>query len=465
MGREQQMNAADLAERGLPHGGLWLDRYHIDSIYVAWRNEIHNVSTFDLFARRNPFGGAFMLTAGLAPALDFAASFAFSNRDIAYLEAQQRYPDDFLNWLGKLRFTGDIAAMPEGTIAFANEPLLRVTAPYPEALALETGLLQIIGVSTNIATKAARMVLAAGDRAISDFSLRRAHHAWLTTRSAMLAGFASTSNLEAARDLGLLASGTVPHALIEAFPDEQEAFEAVAASFPSYSLLLDTYDVIRAAHRAVEIANEARDTYGHRLANVRLDSGDLAAQAFEVRAILDAGGWNETDIVVSGDLDDITIELLVKTGAPIDGFGVGGRLIVPGSTSPERPAAIGAVYKLVWMEGASEPARVKLSEQKHTWPGIKQVYRVNNWAKDIIALNDETPPPDSTPLLIDSINDGTITLADYANFTIIQQRAAASLRDIPLELTGLNAAFKYAVEYSQSLDQLRHRAETNAREN
>ncbi|CAN5333731.1 nicotinate phosphoribosyltransferase [soil metagenome] len=459
------MNAADLAERGLPHGGLWLDRYHIDSIYIAWRNDSHNVSTFDLFARRNPFGGAFMLAAGLAPALDFAASFGFSDRDIAYLDEQKRYPDPFLSWLRTLRFTGDIAAIPEGTIAFANEPLLRVTAPYPEALALETGLLQIIGVSTNIATKAARMVLAAGGRPISDFSLRRAHHAWLTTRSAMLAGFASTSNLEAARDLGLPASGTVPHALIEAFPDEQAAFEAVAAAFPRYSLLLDTYDVIRAAHRAVAIAKEALDKHGHRLANVRLDSGDLAAQAFEVRAILDAGGWSETEIVVSGDLDDITIEQLVETGAPINGFGVGGRLIVPESTSLERPAAIGAVYKLVWMEGASEPARVKLSEQKHTWPGIKQVYRANNWAKDVIALNDETAPPDSTPLLVDAINGGVITLPNYDTFTVIQQRASTSLRDIPLELTGLNAAFKYQVEYSKSLDHLRHRAETNAREN
>lgn len=458
------MNAADLAERGLPHGGLWLDRYHIDSIYIAWRNLIHNVSTFDLFARRNPFGGAFMLTAGLAPALDFAASFAFSDRDIAYLESQQRYPNAFLKWLGELRFTGDIAAIPEGTIAFANEPLLRVTAPYPEALALETGLLQIIGVSTNIATKAARMVLAAGGRPISDFSLRRAHHAWLTTRSAMLAGFASTSNLEAARDLGLLASGTVPHALIEAFPDEQAAFEAVAAAFKRYSLLLDTYDVTRAAYRAVEIANAAAAQHGNRLANVRLDSGDLAAQAFAVRAILDTGGWSETEIVVSGDLDDATIEQLVETGAPIDGFGVGGRLIVPESTSLKRPAAIGAVYKLVWMEGASEPARVKLSEQKQTWPGIKQVYRVTDWSKDLIALNDETPPPDSTPLLVNCITEGTTTRPDYNNFTVIQQRAASSLRNIPRELTDLSATFKYRVEYSQSLDALRHRAESNARE-
>lgn len=457
------MNAADLAERGLPHGGLWLDRYHIDSIYIAWLNDIHNVSTFDLFARRNPFGGAFLLAAGLAPALDFAASFAFSDRDIAYLEAQHRYPDDFLSWLHALRFTGHIAAMPEGTIAFANEPLLRVTAPFCEAIALESGLLQIIGVSTNIATKAARMVLAADGRPISDFSLRRAHHAWLTTRSAMLAGFASTSNLEAAHDLGVPASGTVPHALIEAFPGERKAFTAIAAAFPSYSLLLDTYDVTQATHRAVAVANEALDQYGHHLANVRLDSGDLAAQAFEVRAILDTGGWEETEIVVSGDLDDVTIEQLIKTGAPIDGFGVGGRLIAPESTSLERPSAIGAVYKLVWMEGASEPARIKLSEQKHTWPGIKQVYRMNNWSKDVIALIDETPTADSNPLLVVAINGGVITLHDYNDFTVIREHANASLSTIPLELTALKAAFNYRVEYSRQLDDLRHRAETSAR--
>jgi nicotinate phosphoribosyltransferase len=457
------MNAAELAERGLPHGGLWLDRYHIDSIYVAWRNGIHNTSTFDLFGRRNPFGGAFMLAAGLAPALDFAASFAFSGSEIAFLAAQQRYPAAFLDWLHALRFTGEIAAMPEGTIAFANEPLLRVTAPYPEAIALEAGLLQIIGVSTNIATKAARMVLAAQGKPIADFSLRRAHHAWLTTRSAMLAGFASTSNLNVARDLGLPASGTVPHALIEAFTSEADAFAAVAEAFPAYSLLLDTYDVIQATYRAVAIANEARDRAGHRLANVRLDSGDLAAQAFKVRAILDQGGWTETQIVVSGDLDDVTIAQLIATGAPIDGFGVGGRLVAPESTSIDRPAAIGAVYKLVWMEGASEPARLKLSEEKQTWPGIKQVYRFNDWSSDVIALHDEPAPSHSEPLLVNAFSGGAVTLQDYDSFTIIQERAARSLEGLLPNLNGSISGASHRVEQSPQLDALRHRAELSAR--
>ena len=457
------MNAADLAERGLPHGGLWLDRYHIDSIYVAWRNEIHNVSTFDLFPRRNPFGGAFILAAGLAPALDFATNFTFSAQDIAYIDSQQRYPAEFLDWLGRLRFTGDIAAMPEGTIAFANEPLVRVTAPYPEAIALEAGLLQIIGVSTNIATKAARMVLAAGDKPIADFSLRRAHHSWLTTRSAILAGFASTSNLDAARDLGVPASGTVPHALIEAFSGETEAFTAVAAAFPSYSLLLDTYDVIRATHRAVAIANDACDRFGHRLANVRLDSGDLSAQAFEVRDILDNGGWSETEIVVSGDLDDITIERLVKSGAPIDGFGVGGRLIAPESTSVNSPASIGAVYKLVWMEGATEPARLKLSEEKQTWPGVKQVYRFDDWSRDVIALNDEPRPDHSTPLLVDAVVSGAVTLSDYNDFTAIRKCSAQSLAQLPTGLRQLHPSVTYQIDYSDALDTLRNRAELSAR--
>lgn len=457
------MNAADLAERGLPHGGLWLDRYHIDSIYVAWRNDILNVSTFDLFGRRNPFGGSFMLAAGLAPALDFAVSFAFSDRDIAYLDSERRYPPEFLDWLRALRFTGDIAAMPEGTIAFANEPLLRVTAPYPEAIALEAGLLQIIGVSTNIATKAARMVLSANDKPIADFSLRRAHHAWLTTRSAMLAGFASTSNLDAARDLGLPASGTVPHALIEAFPTETEAFTAVAAAFPSYSLLLDTYDVIQATHRAVTIADDARDRYGHHLANVRLDSGDLSAQAFAVREILNNGGWSTTQILVSGDLDDVTIGRLIESGVPIDGFGVGGRLVAPESTSIDSPASIGAVYKLVWMEGASEPARLKLSEDKQTWPGVKQVYRPTDWSRDIIALRDEPQPAESTPLLVQAVSRGVTILPGYADFTVLQQQAAQSLTELPPELSGLKSPVSYRIDYSREIEELRSRAELSAR--
>jgi nicotinate phosphoribosyltransferase len=353
--------------------------------------------------------------------------------------------------------------MPEGTIAFANEPLLRVTAPYPEAIALEAGLLQIIGVSTNMATKAARMVLAAEGKPIADFSLRRAHHPWLTTRSAMLAGFASTSNLDTARDLGLAVSGTVPHALIEAFPSEMEAFSAVADAFPDYSLLLDTYDVIAAAHRAVRNANDAYARSGHRLSNVRLDSGDLAAQAFAVRAILDEGGWRETQIVVSGDLDDVTIARLMASGAPIDGFGVGGRLVAPEATSLASPPSIGAVYKLVWMEGAIEPARLKLSEEKQTWPGVKQVYRLDDWSSDIIALETETPPAGGTALLASAVTGGTVTLSDYEDFTLIRKRASESLTRLPKPIGSLIPDVSYPVAQSAHLKALRSRAELSAR--
>jgi nicotinate phosphoribosyltransferase len=456
------MNAAELAARGLPHGGLWLDRYHIDSIYIAWREGIANVSTFDLFARRNPYGGGFMLAAGLAPALDFAASFAFSGDDIAYLASLNRYSAEFLAWLGNLRFTGDIAALPEGTIAFPDEPLLRVTAPYAEALALEAGLLQIIGVSTAMATKAARMVRAAQGTPITDFSLRRAHQPWLTTRAAMLAGFASTSNLDAARDLGVPASGTVPHALIEAFSSEAGAFTAIAEAFAEYSILLDTYDVLRAAQRTVDVATAVRDRTGHRLANVRLDSGDLAMQAFAVRQILDAGGWPETKVVVSGDLDDVTIATLHATGAPIDGYGVGGRLVAPESTSLNAPASIGAVYKVVWMEGAAEPARVKLSEEKQTWPGIKQLYRADDWSRDIIALRDETPPPNTAAMLVTGISRGAITLPGYDDFAALRQRAATSLAQLPEHLGKLTSHAEYPVARSDALIGLRTRAQASA---
>jgi nicotinate phosphoribosyltransferase len=449
------MNRRELERRGLPDGGLWLDRYHVDSMQIAWQSGIHHQATFDLFARRNPYGGAYILTAGLELALDFAASFRYSDEDIAYLASLGRYDAGFLDWLRDLRFTGDIDAIPEGAIAFADEPLLRVTGPFAEALALEAGLLHLIGISSAIATKAARMVHAAAGKPIADFSLRRAHHPWLTTRSAMLAGFASTSNLDAARDLHVPASGTVPHALIEAYTSEEEAFCAIARAFARYSLLLDTYDVSAATRLAIAVANETLQNLGHRLESVRIDSGDLQAQAFDIRHELDSAGWPETQILASGDLDDTSIAALVASGAPVDGFGVGGRLVTPEISSNTISASMSTVYKLVWLEGTATPARMKLSDGKMTWPGRKQIARFADWTRDLVLLENEPIPAGAQPLLIPVMRGGTPRITPRPTFQDLQAFAARSLSELPAPLAALAPDTRYEVAYSDALHHLR----------
>jgi len=455
------MDHRDLEQRGLPAGGLWLDRYHIDSMQIAWQSGIDEQSTFDLFSRRTPYGGAYILTAGLELALDFAATFGYTDDDIAYLASLGRYDAAFLAWLRDLRFTGEILAMPEGTIAFADEPLLRVTAPFAEALALEAGLLHLIGISSVIATKAARMVYAAAGKPIADFSLRRAHHPWLTTRSALLAGFASTSNLDAARDLHMPASGTVPHALIEAYPTEEAAFRAIARSFDRYSLLLDTYDVHRATELAIRVADEVLAERGHRLESVRIDSGDLEAQAFAIRQALDAGGWTETMILASGDLDDTSIAALVASGAPVDGFGVGGRLVTPEISSNTISASMSTVYKLVWLEDTAAPARMKLSDGKMTWPGRKQVARFNDWSSDLVLLEQESIPAGASPLLTLVMRDGEVTDQHRPTFSQLRERAARNLAELPEPLAALSPTTRHNVAYADALHRLRD--ETRAR--
>src|SRR5919206_2890352 len=305
------------------HPGLLTDLYHPDSAYVAWRAGRDGLTTFDLYARRAPLGGAYLLVAGLEMALEFVRHFHYTDEDIAFLQQIRDYEPDFLDYLRHLRFSGEILAMPEGSIAFPNEPLLRVTAPFIEALLLESGLLQAINLATLIATKASRVVYAARGRPVAEFSLRRAQDPFVATRSSRIGGCFSTSFLGAAFRFRLPSTGTVPHALIQLFDTEREAFEAIAATYNRYTLLLDTYDPRAAIQTAVEVAREARERLGHVLAAIRLDSGDLIGDARYVREVLDRHGLDEVKIAASGDLDEFSIHDLLERGAPIDSFGVG----------------------------------------------------------------------------------------------------------------------------------------------
>jgi nicotinate phosphoribosyltransferase len=439
--------------------GLLVDLYHLDAAYVSWRTEHNAPATFDLYTRSAPFGGAYLLTAGLEPAQAFVRDFRYTEEDLAYLARIKSYEPAFLDELRHFRFTGEILAMPEGTIAFADEPLLRVTAPFREALLLESGLLRAVGVSTLIATKAARLVDAAAGREVADFGFRRAHDPYLAARSAFIGGCASTSFVAGAKVFDLPTGGTIPHALVQVFATEEEAFRAVAENLDHYSLLLDTYDVHTAIETAVAVALDARTRLGHEMVAVRLDSGDLLADSKHVRRVLDDAGLHETKVLVSGDIDESRIADLLRAGAPIAGFGVGGNLAVGLGTvaSGTVGGVLGAVYKLVWYEGVGDPARIKLAGEKSTWPGRKLIYRIGEFEEDVIQLDDEPAPGNGTPLLQPAIRDGEI-VTDLPPIPELQARAIANVQALPQRYRALRDPAPYPVRRSAGILELRQRA-------
>ncbi|MCD6031541.1 MAG: nicotinate phosphoribosyltransferase [Thermomicrobiales bacterium] len=439
--------------------GLFVDLYHLDAAYVSWRSGENAPATFDLYTRSAPFGGAYLLAAGLELALAFVRDFRYTEDDLAWLAALKGYDPAFLDELRRFRFSGDILAMPEGTVAFADEPLVRVTAPFRDALLLESGLLRAVGVSTLIATKAARLVDAAEGRAVADFGFRRAHDPFLASRSAMIGGCASTSFVEGAKLFNVPSTGTIPHALVQAYPTEEDAFRAVAETLDGYSLLLDTYDVHTAIETAVSVAKEGKSRFGHEMAAVRLDSGDLLADSIHVRRVLDDAGLPEVKLLVSGDIDEFRIVDLLAAGAPIDGFGVGGNLAVGLGTvgSGAVGGVLGAVYKLAWYEGAGDPARIKLAGSKTTWPGRKFAYRIGDYEEDVIQLDDEPATPDARPLLEPAIRDGDIC-ADLPSVLDIRSRALANVQALPERYRALTDPPPYPVRRSEGIVALRERA-------
>jgi nicotinate phosphoribosyltransferase len=446
--------------------GLLTDLYHVDSAYVSWRSGRNGLTSFDLYSRSNPFGSGYMLAAGLELAVTFAREFRYGDEEIAYLKRVKPYEDAFYDELRGLRFTGEILGMPEGEIAFAPEPLLRVTAPFREALLLEAGLLHVICLSTLIATKAARIVQSARGKGVAEFGFRRAQEPYIAARSGYIGGCASTSFLAAARAFSIPTSGTIPHALIQSFPSEEEAFRTVAESLPRYTLLLDTYDVHQAIQTAVEVGREAREKYGHRLAGVRLDSGDILADSIHCRQVLDEAGMETVQIVASGDMDEFRIAELEAAGAPIDAYGVGTALAV-GAGSIEHGisgGALGGVYKLVWYDtdadATAEPteAPIKVAGPKSTWPGKKQVSRIGVFREDVIHLEDEAPLPDGRSLLEPVLRGGELIPGVLPSLNEIRDRAARNLAALPPEYKAIETPAEYPVRNSDRLRAMRKRA-------
>ena len=447
------------------HPGLMTDMYHPDSAYVSWRTGRNGLTTFDLYTRRAPFGGAYLLVAGLEAAMEFVQTFRYTPEELQFLARIRDYDSAFLDELEQVRFTGEILALPEGSIAFPNEPIMRVTAPFREALLLEAGLLQAIGLSTLIATKASRIVYAAEQgrmRRVAEFAFRRAQEPMTVARASYIGGCASTSLLNAAYEYRLPATGTVPHALIEMFPSEMEAFEAIAQAYNRYTLLLDTYDTRRAIELAIEVALRSQETLGHTLAAVRLDSGDLVADSLYVREQLDKADLHSVRILASGDLDEWKITELIEAGAAIDSFGVGTSLGY-GAGSVDHlvsGGALGTVYKEVWYvdEVGTETPKMKFAGDKSTWPGKKEIYRHPEWKEDVIQLAHELQPTGYHRILRPVMRNGEMIPGSLPPLSEIRELAQQNLASLPKEYRALAVEQPYPVRFSEGLQSLRKQA-------
>lgn len=400
------------------------DLYEVSMAHSYLRERMMSAATFSLAVRKLPPGRGYLVAAGLESALDMLSGLRVDDDDVeAYASALGR-PTEDLRPLSGLTFTGEVRAVPEGTVVLAGEPMLEVTAPLPEAQLVETMLLNQVCHQTAVATKAARCVAAASGRPVVDFSLRRTHGVEAGMQAARLgamAGFTGTSNVAAARALGLPAVGTMAHSYIEAFEDEETAFRAFVSAHPGpVTLLVDTYDTEAGALTAARVLRDERLADG---CAVRLDSGDLGALAVLVRRILDAYGLPSVRITASGGLDEYEIDRLVRLGAPVDVFAVGTHFGV----CDDAPS-LDAAYKLVDYDGRPT---MKLSRGKVTAPGAKQVFRGPGF-RDVVALRDEPAPAGTRPLLAPVMRQGR-RLGSPPTLSRMRTGLQTGLADLPAE--------------------------------
>ena len=415
---------------------LLTDFYELSMMQGYFLHHENPPVVFDMFFRRQPFGGGFAVFAGLGPALDHISSIAFSPDDLAYLEGLGAFRREFLDYLASFRFRGDIWAMAEGTLAFPGEPLVRVHASLMEAQLIESALLAIVNFQTLIATKAARLRLAANGAAIIEFGLRRAQGvdgALSASRAAWIGGASATSNTLAGRRYGIPVRGTMAHSWIMAFATEREAFEKYAETYPEGAILLiDTYDTLGSGmENAIEVGRRLKEA-GRRGFGVRLDSGDLEYLSKQVRARLDAAGLHEAAIVASNELDEHIIHQLITRGAPIDSWGVGTNLVTGGGDP-----ALSGVYKIAARRGKDgwiPTIKVSNNPEKVTNPGVKQVWRFTAAGgaplADLICLEDEQIAAGGAYTFHHPLGDyRSFTLADFANATpLLEMRMKGGAR-------------------------------------
>jgi nicotinate phosphoribosyltransferase len=433
-----------------PVSPLLTDLYELTMAAAYFDRQMGEPATFSLFLRHNPRRGYFV-AAGLAPVLELLASFRFGDDDIAYLQKTDLFKQPFLDYLRNLRFEGDVWAMPEGTVFFPDEPIVEVTAPLIQAQILETVLINMIGLHTLIASKAARCVDAAQGRKLIDFGLRRTHGdtaGMAAARSTYLVGFDATSNVLAGKHFDIPLSGTMAHSFVQSFESESDAFFAYTQSFPERSILLiDTYDSVQGAHTAIEVANQMRDS-GLQLIGVRLDSGDIVSLSKQVRRLFDDAGFEELQIFASGSLDEHRVAEALAQGAAIDAFGVGTKIGV----SADAPY-LDMVYKMV--QYADRPV-CKLSTGKRTLAGRKQVFRLmdqhNYYKCDIIGFRDEKIPQ-SKPLLDAVVKQGRV-VASPIDLDSCRRRFQSEFARLPAAYKALHEPERYPVEVSPNLQKI-----------
>jgi len=433
------------------YSGLLTDLYELTMAAGYVQTRFDAVATFELFIRNIPPHRNYLVAAGLEQALEYLEHVNFSRDEIAYL---RRHPifrhirPEFFEYLASFHFTGDVWAVPEGTLVFAGEPLMRVVAPIAEAQIMETYLLATLSYQTLIASKAARVVTAAKGREVVDFSARRGHGglaSLLAARAAVIGGCAGTSNVLAGEQFGLNTYGTQAHSWVMAHEDESEAFAHFLDTFPDGAVLLvDTYDVRGAVKKIMAM--------GRKPAGIRLDSGDLVKDSRWARRELDRAGWNEVKIFASGDLDEYKIEKLLAGGAAIDAFGVGTALGTPGD-APH----LNLIYKLVEVErGGKIHEAAKFSHSKVTYPGRKQVFRHSNAAgefkSDTIAL--ESEPANGGEALLVPLMRGGRRLGPAESVHALRERCKAALARLPARYRQVNRNASYPVRYTQRLDKM-----------
>ena len=434
------------------NAALLTDLYELTMLQSYFDEGMNGLAVFDLFIRRLPENRNYFVACGLDHVLDYLETFSFSQDALEYLGSLGRFSAAFLASLRDLRFTGDVYAVPEGTLIFANEPILEVVAPLPQAQIIETFVMNQIQLATMAASKATRVVSAARGKPVVDFGARRMHGADAAVkepRAFYIGGVDATSSVLAGRIYGVPLAGTMAHSYIQAFDDEMDAFRRFLRAYSDAVLLIDTYDVKRGVERVIGLARDLCSDF--RLSGVRLDSGDLAKQAPEVRGMLDRAGLKQVKIFVSSSLDEYAIERLFASGAPIDGFGVGAHM----ATSSDAPV-LDTAYKLA--EYAGRP-KLKLSESKSTLPGRKQIFREKSSGRavrDVVGLQDEKVPGE--PLLIPVMSKGRRTQPSDPLETC-RNRCRAGLNSLSEALRSLSKAdTPYRIDLSAGLEDLRSAA-------
>ena len=441
--------------------GLFTDLYELTMAASYFENEFFSPATFSLFIRDYPEDRGYFVSAGLRQALEFLETFSFEEEELDYLASQRLFSEDFLQYLSRLRFTGEVRAMDEGRVFFKDEPVVEVTAPIIEGQIVETFVINAINLEVCIATKASRCVSAASGRSLVDFSLRRTQgvDAGLkVARASYIAGFSATSNVMAGKLYGIPVAGTMAHSYITSFKDELDSFRAFSRTFPDNTvLLIDTYDTLEGARKAVEVGREMASR-GHSLRGVRLDSGDMAQLSKEVRSILDEAGLREVKIFASGGFDEHKIDDVVKRGAKIDAFGVGTKMGV----SADAPYA-DIAYKLV--KYAGRPV-LKLSSGKRSLASEKQVFRnVRNASPsgDVIGLKDEELAGEK--MLRSVMKDGK-AVSGPDSLAEIRERFLDEFERLDPAYKAIRAPAPYPVELSEKLRRLQEETieETKERE-